>query len=158
MVILGIDPGTASIGYGVLKVTSPGKIRCLDCGLIKTDPQVSFPKRLEKISKDFDLFLKKYQPSLVSIESVFFFKNLKTFIPVSRATGVIILGAAKRKIPIVEFTPLQVKSKIAEYGRAEKRDVQRKIRKILNYKGRFEQDDVADALGVAVCAALSLRP
>ncbi len=159
MIVLGIDPGLATIGYGVLETSGSQKkprVRCLAYGLIETTPDHPFPQRLEKISRDFDALVKKYQPGLIAIESVFFFKNLKTFIPVSRAEGVIILGAAKRKVPIIEFTPIQVKARVANYGRAEKEEVQKKIVEILRLKSIPKPDDVTDALGVALCGVFSL--
>jgi len=158
MIILGIDPGTATIGYGVLN-SQPGtkklKIACLAYGLIETTPEDSFPSRLKKIDREYARLLKKYQPGLIAIESVFFFRNLKTFIPVSRASGVLILGAARKNIPIMEFTPLQVKSLVANYGRADKKDLQRKIKRALGLNKIPEPDDIADALAVALCAAYS---
>jgi crossover junction endodeoxyribonuclease RuvC len=159
MIILGIDPGTATTGYGVLKTTNlktRTRIDCLAHGLIETSPDKSFPDRLKKISRDLDILIKKHQPGLIAIESVFFFRNLKTFVPVNRAMGVIILGAAKKKIPIMEFTPLQVKLIVANYGHADKKDVQKRITKLLRLKALPKPDDVADALGVALCGALSL--
>jgi crossover junction endodeoxyribonuclease RuvC len=159
MIILGIDPGTATTGYGVLKATNlktRTRIDCLAHGLIETSPDKSFPDRLKKISRDLDILIKKHQPGLIAIESVFFFRNLKTFVPVNRAIGVIILGAAKKKIPIMEFTPLQVKLIVANYGHADKMDVQKRITKLLRLKALPKPDDVADALGVALCGALSL--
>ncbi|PIR58400.1 MAG: crossover junction endodeoxyribonuclease RuvC [Parcubacteria group bacterium CG10_big_fil_rev_8_21_14_0_10_35_15] len=160
MTILGIDPGTATIGYGVLRVSTIKKkkeikpvVKCLAYGLIETTPKNSFPDRLKKISKDYNGLIKKHKPDLIAIESVFFFRNLKTFIPVSRATGVLILGAAKNNIPIIEFTPPQIKLRITGYGRAEKEDLQKKVEKILNLDKIPKPDDIADALGVALCAA-----
>jgi len=176
MIILGIDPGTATIGYGILKVypqkkkskakpkmnssnsfcAPAAKIECLAYGLIETTPENSFPNRLKKISRDYNGLINKHRPDLIAIESVFFFRNLKTFIPVSRATGVLILGAAKKNIPIIEFTPLQIKLRVAGYGRAEKEDLQKKVEEILNLEKIPKPDDIADALGVALCAAFSL--
>ncbi|MDP3093832.1 MAG: crossover junction endodeoxyribonuclease RuvC [bacterium] len=160
MTILGIDPGTATIGYGILETkVSKGqksKISCLGFGLIETSPTQSFPARLKRISLELDALIRKHRPGLIAIESVFFFRNLKTFVPVSRATGVIILGAAKRKIPLVEFTPLQVKVRVANDGRAEKKEVQNKIKKILGLKEIPKPDDIADALGVALCGAFAI--
>lgn len=159
MVILGIDPGTATIGYGVLRAQRKKgknqKIKCLAYGLIETTPDHSFPSRLKKISREYNGLINKYRPDLIAIESVFFFRNLKTFIPVSRACGVLILGAAKKNIPIIEFTPLQVKSKVADYGRAEKKDLQKKVEQILDIEKIPKPDDIADALAVALCAIFS---
>jgi len=163
MIILGIDPGTATIGYGVLRVSfqkkkskAKPKIECLAYGLIETTPKNSFPNRLKKISRDYNCLINKHRPDLIAIESVFFFRNLKTFIPVSRATGVLILGAAKKNVPIIEFTPLQIKLRVAGYGRAEKEDLQKKVEEILSLEKIPKPDDIADALGVALCAAFSL--
>ncbi len=161
MTILGIDPGTATIGYGVVRASLlKGKkqnIKCLGYGLIETTPNCSFPSRLKKISRDYNGLINKYQPDLIAIESVFFFRNLKTFIPVSRASGVLILGAAKKNIPIMEFTPLQIKLKVADYGHAEKKDLQKKVEKILNLGKIPKPDDIADALAVALCAVFSQK-
>ncbi len=162
MVILGIDPGTAALGYGVLRKTGFGKrnkfkLACLSFGLISTTPDMPFPKRLEKISKEFNVLVKKYRPDLIAIESVFFFKNLKTFIPVSRAEGVIILGAAKNNVAIIEFSPIQIKARVAGYGRAEKKDVLKKVLKLLKLKEVPKPDDIADALAVAACAAIGAK-
>lgn len=176
MIILGIDPGAATIGYGVLRVSlqkkkskakpkmnpsnsfcaPAAKIECLAYGLIETTPENSFPNRLKKISRDYNGLINKHRPDLIAIESVFFFRNLKTFIPVSRATGVLILGAAKKNIPIMEFAPLQIKLRVAGYGKAEKKDLQKKVEEILNLDKIPKPDDIADALGVALCAAFSL--
>lgn len=162
MVILGIDPGTAAIGYGVVRMTDfklrqKMKVKCLAYGLIETSRDHSFPIRLKIISQKIRALIKNYRPNLIAIESVFFFKNLKTFIPVSRAEGVIILEAAKKGIPVIEFTPIQVKSKVANYGRAEKEVVQKRIKQILKLKEMPRPDDVADALGVALCGVLSVK-
>jgi crossover junction endodeoxyribonuclease RuvC len=162
MVILGIDPGTAAIGYGVVKMTDfklrqRTRVKCLAYGLIETSRNYSFPVRLKIISREIRALIKNYRPSLIAIESVFFFKNLKTFIPVSRAEGVIILEAAKKNVPVIEFTPIQVKSIVANYGRAEKEVVQKRIKQILKLKEIPQPDDVADALGVALCGVFSIR-
>ncbi len=159
MIILGIDPGTATIGYGVIRAQlqkgKKQKIKCLAYGLIETKPDQSFPNRLKKISREYNGLINKYKPDLIAMESVFFFRNLKTFIPVSRACGVLILESAKKNIPIIEFTPLQVKLKVADYGRAEKKDLQKKVEKILNLGKIPKPDDIADALAVAICAVFA---
>ena len=158
MIILGIDPGTATIGYGLIKTKRRKRYRrcfeCLGYGLIQTNPSLSLPIRLKKINNDLSRIIRKYQPEILAIERLYFFKNLKTAIPVSQAEGVILLTAAKKKIPVEFFTPLQVKSMITNNGWAKKNEVQKKIKKILNIKESFKSDDIADALAIAVCGAL----
>lgn len=151
MIILGIDPGTATTGYGVIKSGRQKKLICLDFGCIKTDPSLNPAERLKKINQDLNKLIKKYRPQALAIENVFFFKNLKTALPVSQAKGVILLTAAKKKIPILEFTPLQIKMGLAGYGRAEKKQIQKILKVLLNLKQLPQPDDASDALAVAVC-------
>lgn len=168
MIILGIDPGTATTGYGVIEATiknSPQgeKLRVFDYGCIDTDPFYSPGDRLKTIHNGVCRLMEKHKPDLVSIENVYFFKNLKTAMPVSQAKGVILLAAAKKKIPIFEFTPLQVKMTVAGYGKAEKKQVKEMVVRLLNLEGfdakknGRKKDDASDALGVALCAALKNR-
>ncbi len=167
MIILGIDPGTATTGYGFVKINnlksknkkelSRLSFDSLQHGVIKTDPALTTPERLKKISNDLNKLIRKHQPQILAIENVYFFKNLKTALPVSQAKGVILLAAAKKKIPVYEFTPLQVKKTITNYGWAEKQKVQKKIRVLLKLKGKPLGDDVADALAIAVCCAKFLE-
>ena len=158
MIILGIDPGTATTGYGLIKTKrkkgSKRRFECVGYGLIQTSPSLSTPERLKKINNDLSRIIKKYQPQILAIESLYFFKNFKTAIPVSQAEGVILLTAAKKKIPVEFFTPLQVKSIIANNGWAKKDEVQKKIKKILKIKEDLRPDDIADALAIATCSAL----
>jgi len=158
MIILGIDPGTATTGFGVIK-KSKEKIKVLDYGCIETLPGICDGDRLKIISNKLNKLIKEYQPKMMAVETLFFFKNLKTVMPVSKAKGVILLTAAKKNIPVFEFTPLQVKMTIANYGRAEKKQVQRMIQTMLCLEEKPEQkdrrkDDATDALGVALCCAL----
>jgi len=148
MIILGIDPGTANTGYGVLKKTKV--LKCLDYGVINTTPNSNPGERLKKINNELSKIIKKYRPNAMAIENVYFFKNLKTIIPVSQAGGAILLMAAKKKIPVYEFTPLQVKLTIAGNGRADKKRVQKKIKKLLKLKETPTPDDAADALAIAL--------
>jgi len=161
MIILGIDPGTATTGFGVIK--KEGKeIKVLDYGCIETLPGVCDGDRLKIISNKLNKIIKKYQPKVMAVETLFFFKNLKTVMPVSQAKGVILLSASKNKIPVYEFTPLQVKMTIANYGRAEKKQVQRMIQIMLCLEEKPEQkdrrkDDATDALGIALCYAFKKK-
>ncbi len=154
MIIIGIDPGTASTGYGVIESKNKRDFKCLDYGLIKTLPIFSASERLKKINNDLSKLIKKHRPEIMIVESLYFFKNLKTAIPVSQAKGVILLTAAKNKIPIIEFTPLQAKMTITGYGRSEKPAVQKKIKSLLNLKEIPKPDDAADALAIALTYVL----
>ena len=157
MIILGIDPGTATTGYGAIRKIGGQKtkrrknLKCLEYGCIRTDPRLTASERLKKIHKRITELIIQHQPSVLAVESLYFFKNLKTAIPVSQAKGVILLAAAQKKIPVEEFTPLQIKMVIAGYGKAEKKQIQKKIKALLKLKELPRPDDAADALAVALC-------
>jgi crossover junction endodeoxyribonuclease RuvC len=163
MIILGIDPGTATTGYGVIKKTPRGKkpknsfgFEYLIHGVIKTTTDKTAAQRLNKIHIELTKILKKHQPSVMAVESLYFFKNLKTALPVSQARGVILMAAAQKRLPIHEFTPLQMKMIVTGHGRAEKKDVQEMIKKILSLDEIPRPDDAADALGIAICCGLKI--
>jgi len=159
MIILGVDPGTATTGWGLIKKprTKNGKIKTLDFGCIKTAPSLNDGERLKIINNELNKLIKKHQPKVLAVENIYFFKNLKTAMPVSQAKGVILLTAAKKKIPVYEFTPLQVKMAITGYGKAEKKQVQKMISVLLDLKEVPKQDDAADALGIALCYLFDSR-
>lgn len=148
MIILGIDPGVATTGYGVVEMQK--KLKCLGYGVIKTEPTLIMAERLKKINNDLNKLIRKYRPDALAVENIYFFKNLKTAMPVSQAKGVILLTAAKKNIPVHEVTPLQAKMTITGYGRAEKKQVQKMIKILLHLKEIPEPDDAADALAVAI--------
>ena len=157
MTIIGIDPGLASTGYGIIrylpdKKTKEKAFQCLEYGLIETEPSLPIQKRLEKLYRFLVLLLKKHSPDLMAIETVYFFKNLKTVIPVSQARGIVLLAAAGKNLDIKEITPLQVKMAITGYGSAEKPQIQETVKLLLNLKEIPRPDDVGDALAVAICA------
>jgi crossover junction endodeoxyribonuclease RuvC len=168
MIIIGVDPGVATIGYAIIKTKNPKhkhfnreeKPKVIDFGCIITEPNSSAGERLKKIYNELNKLIKKHKPNIISVENLYFFKNLKTAMPVSQAKGVILFTAAKHKIPVYEFTPLQVKMTITGYGKAEKRQVQKMTKELLNLSGfdlkekNRKKDDATDALGVAICAAL----
>ncbi|MBU3918868.1 crossover junction endodeoxyribonuclease RuvC [Patescibacteria group bacterium] len=156
MIILGVDPGTATTGWGVIKIENGGNLEYLDCGCIKTSKDLKAEDRLNQIYNELFKIIKDFSPKILVVEKLFFFKNAKTAIPVSQARGVILLAGAKKKIPIYEFTPLQVKLNIVGYGRAEKIQVQKMIKKILNLDEIPRPDDAADALGLAISYAYLL--
>lgn len=154
MIIFGIDPGIAIVGYGVIDYTG-NKFKVIDYGAILTEPNKSFPERLKEIYKELNELLEKHKPDAVAIEELFFNKNVKTAITVGQARGVQVLAAVNRGIELYEYTPLQVKQGVVGYGRAEKRQVQEMVKLILNLSTIPKPDDVADALAVAVCHAHS---
>lgn len=154
-IILGIDPGFADTGFGVIK--NEGQIIThLSYGSIKTHSKAQFPDRLFSLHNELKEIIKKYQPSLIAIEKLFFAQNTKTAIDVGQARGVILLTAIQEKKEIVEFTPLQVKLAITGYGRADKKQIQEMVRILLQLKIIPHPDDAADALAIAICASRHL--
>ncbi|MPN32736.1 Crossover junction endodeoxyribonuclease RuvC [bioreactor metagenome] len=152
MIILGIDPGIAIVGYGIMEYKN-NKFRVIDYGAITTPSTMNTTKRLERIYKGIDTLIKNYNIDEVGVEELFFNKNVKTAITVAQARGVILLGCAHNDKPIYEYTPLQVKQGVVGYGRAEKSQVQQMVTSMLNLKEIPKPDDVADALAVAICHA-----
>jgi len=155
-IILGIDPGIADTGYGLIQTDKNNKLHCLDFGSIRTKANLGLPDRLEKLAKDLDLIIKKYRPQIVAVEDLFFCRNVKTALTVGHARGVILLTIKKNKLPLLEFTPLQVKQAVSTYGRASKSQVQEMVKLILGLKTIPKPDDAADALAVAICGLNSL--
>lgn len=156
MIICGIDPGTATTGYGIIK-KDKRSLQCIDYGSIKTEPFLSAAERLNKLYNELNKLFKKYQPEIVATETLYFFKNAKTAIQVSEARGVILLAAVKKRVLIKEYTPLQIKINICGYGRAEKKQVQKMVKEVLNLKEIPHSDDAADALAIALCAIYEIR-
>lgn len=152
MIILGIDPGTNRVGYGVLKNNS-GSLKSLDYGCVNLKSSKAHNGNLLDIHNAVCSLINKWQPDILAIEKLFFFKNAKTVIRVSEARGVILLAAFKNKIDVVEFTPLQVKQAVSAYGRAQKAAVQKMVRLILGLAKDPQPDDAADALAIAICCA-----
>jgi len=155
MIILGIDPGTAATGYGVIK--KDNNLEMIDYGCIETTTDYSTAERLNILDKELSKIIKKYQPERIAIEDIFFFKNIKTAIKVSQARGVVLARAAKTKMQIIEYTPLQIKQAVTSYGRADKNQVQQMVKLLLNLKQIPKPDDAADALAAAICCANSTR-
>ena len=156
MIILGIDPGTATTGYGIIKkikgveIIKKRGLKCLEYGLIKTDSSLSDGERLRILHLQVSRLIAKYKPWVMAIENIYFFKNLKSAFPVSQAKGVILLAAAKKKIPIFEIAPMQAKMAITGYGRAEKEEVQKAVKFLLRLNEVPKPDDAADALAIAL--------
>jgi len=160
MIIIGIDPGSVIVGFSILRKNKDRSLEVIDFGCIITDKFATTGERLKKIHSEIEKLIEKHKPNMMSIENLFFFKNLKTVMPVSQTKGVILLAAAEKKLPVCEFTPLQMKMAIAGYGRAEKKQVQEMIKKTVDIscfdlkKSNRKKDDAFDALGVAICAAI----
>ena len=152
MIILGIDPGFARTGYGLIEVNG-NSFKMIDYGVIETESGLEFNLRLKKIFEDLNELIKKYKPLAVSVEKIFFCKNTKTAIDVSHARGVVILTASENNLKIFEFTPPEVKRAITGYGKAEKQQMQKMVQILLKLKEIPWPDDAADALALAICAA-----
>lgn len=153
MIILGIDPGIAIVGYGVLEYVK-GKFRTIAMGSIETPAGVDVEERLKMIYDDMCEIIDAYQPDEMAIEELFFNTNQKTGIAVAQARGVILLAAVQKKIKISEYTPLQVKQSVVGYGRAEKKQVIALVKMMLGMEA-LKLDDTADALALAICHAHS---
>jgi len=156
MVILGIDPGTATTGFGVLE-SSGGKLSVIDHGCIFTDSKLEMPERLDLIGENLKKIISKYKPHAIAVEELFFFKNAKTVISVGQARGVILYIGKNMKLKVYEYTPLQVKQAVVGYGRAEKKQMQNMVKMVLGLESIPKPDDAADALAVAICCANSMR-
>ena len=154
MVILGIDPGYAIVGYGVVSYNA-NRFNVLEYGAVTTEAGVKFSSRISEIYDDVSKIILRTKPDALSIEKLFFDTNTTTAIDVAQARGVILLAAAKHGVPIFEYTPLQVKSSVTGYGRAEKNQVMDMIKSILRLEKIPKPDDTADALALAVCHAHS---
>jgi crossover junction endodeoxyribonuclease RuvC len=152
MIILGIDPGTATTGFGIINQTK-NQPELVNFGVISTKKELSDAQRLEILAGDIEELIKKYKPVAVGIEKLFLTTNQKTVMTVSQARGVALYIAQKNKLPIFEFTPLQVKSFICGYGKAEKKQVQYVVQKTFKLKSPPKPDDAADAIAIALCAA-----
>lgn len=150
MIILGIDPGYAIVGYGVLDYKN-NRFSVLDYGAITTEAGTPFNERLEIIYDRLSELIARWKPDAMSVEKVFYNSNAKTVIDVSQARGVIMLAAQKGRVNVFEYTPLQVKQSVVGYGRADKKQVQEMVRRILSLETVPKPDDTADALAMAVC-------
>lgn len=148
--ILGIDPGYATIGYGIVEYDN-FRFKTIAYGAITTSPDKSFTERLYDIYEDVSTLIKNYKPDSLSIEKLFFNTNTKTAIDVAQARGIILLAARMSNIDIFEYTPLQVKQSITGYGRAEKHQVMEMVKNLLQLNSVPKPDDTADALALAIC-------
>ena len=156
MRVIGIDPGTAIVGFGIIDYIEK-KYKVVHYGCIYTSKDLPMEKRISAIYDELDNILKKYSPTHMAVEDLFYFKNAKTIISVGQARGVILLCGEKNNIPQVSFTPLQIKMGITGYGRAEKKQVQQMVQRILKLSEIPQPDDAADALAIAITHINSLN-
>ncbi len=154
MIILGIDPGVAIVGYGVIEYKN-GRMRPIDFGKVTSPAGMDLPKRLKMVYDGITQLIEMHHPDVVAVEELFFNTNVTTAIAVGHARGVILLAAANSNTKIYEYTPLQIKQAVAGYGRADKNQVQQMVKMFLKLSEVPKPDDTADALAVAICHANS---
>lgn len=154
MIILGIDPGYAITGYGIIVKDKDG-LKALDYGVITTPTKSYFPQRLCSVHEGLAHLIDKFKPDCIAVEELFFSRNTTTAIGTAQARGVAVLAAAQNNKPVFEYTPLQVKVAVTGYGRAEKIQIQEMVKRLLKLKNYPKPDDAADALAVAICHAHS---
>ena len=152
MRIMGIDPGVATIGFGVVDAER-GKQQLVRCGVITTPAGIPLSSRLLQISRDMAELLGQFRPDAVAVEELFFTKNITTGIAVAHGRGVILLELERAGVPVYEYTPMQVKQAVAGYGKADKRQVMAMTARLLKMKEIPRPDDAADALALAICHA-----
>jgi crossover junction endodeoxyribonuclease RuvC len=157
VIVLGVDPGTAATGYGIIEQRPEG-LRAVDYGCMDTSPDVSLPERLVAIHALVRDLIELHRPSLMGVERLFFSRNVQTAFAVGQARGVVLLAAGAAAVPVREATPNEVKSAVAGYGAADKGQVQRMVQLVLGMTELPAPDDAADALAVAICVANRERP
>lgn len=150
MIVIGVDPGLATVGFGVLH-SDKGKISPVSYGCIRTSADKETPQRLLEIFDEITVLFNKYRPQAIAVEKLFFCKNVTNGLSVSEARGVIFLAAQQHNIPVHEYTPNQVKQAITGSGRAQKKQMQEMIKRLLDLDEIPEPDDAADGLSIALC-------
>lgn len=157
MRILGIDPGTAITGFGVIEAEN-GKTSLVAAGVIRTPAKQQLEQRLKTIFDELGRLIKEYQPEQIAVEQLYFAANVTTAIAVSHARGVVLLLAAQSNLEVADYTPLQVKQALTGYGRADKNQIQQMVKELLKLKQLPTPDDAADALAVAICHSAMISP
>jgi crossover junction endodeoxyribonuclease RuvC len=157
MIVLGIDPGTATTGWGVVHKDSDDNLRLVDCGAVRTPASKPMPLRLREIFQSMRDLLAQHQPDAVAVEELFFSTNVRTAMSVGQARGVVMVAAALADLPVHEYTPLEIKQAISGYGGADKAQVQQMTALLLGLDAVPTPDDAADAIAVAVCHLHSAR-
>ena len=157
MIILGIDPGIATLGYGVIEKDARGNFRAIDCGVVTTPKDEGLPVRLAMLEEGVAKILEKYKPDEVAMEELFFSKNITTGIAVAHARGVALLTCVKTCGRLYEYTPMQIKQALTGYGKADKKQIQSTVTSILKLPSIPKPDDAADALAIALCHGFAGR-
>lgn len=156
MRIIGIDPGTGILGFGVIDVDK-NKMDCVDAGVIKTAVHEDDSVKLETIYNELTEIIKQHKPRIMAVEKLFFAQNVTTAMTVAQARGVVLLLGKKHKMELFEFTPLQIKQALTGYGKAQKIQIQEMVKTILKLKTIPKPDDAADALATAITCAMNMR-
>ena len=151
MLVIGIDPGTAITGYGLVREDETGKLIAVDYGVITTPSSMQMPDRLSVIYEELNTVLSKYKPHTSAVEKIFFSKNVKTAMSVGQARGVVLLSLAQTGIDIANYSPNEIKLSVTGYGGADKRQIQEMVKVLLELEEIPKPDDAADALAVAIC-------
>ncbi len=151
MLVLGIDPGTATTGYGLVRQTENGELHAIAYGVITTPPGTPMPSRLDSLYQDLTALIHLHRPDAAAVEELFFQKNVRTAITVAQGRGVVLLACAQNQVPVDEYTPLEIKNTVAGYGGADKKQMQQMVRMLLNLEDIPRPDDAADALATAIC-------
>jgi len=157
MLVIGIDPGTATTGYGLVRELEDGSLEAVDFGVILTPASAPMPERLEQLYQQLNDILLLHRPASGAVEKLFFQRNVTTAISVGQARGVALLALAQAGLGVSEYTPMEIKQAVAGYGGADKRQIQQMVRALLNLEDVPRPDDAADALAVAICHLHSAR-
>lgn len=157
MLVVGIDPGTAITGFGVVRQTNNDHLQAVAYGVINTDAGLGLEKRLDQIFTQLESLLMLHRPNCAAVEQLFFSKNVKTALAVGQARGVALLALTRSGLPVAEYTPMQIKQAVVGYGGADKNQVQQMVRVLLDLPEIPQPDDAADALAVAICHLHTLQ-
>ncbi len=157
MRILGIDPGTGILGFGVIDVDKSSKMKLVDAGVIRTPVHEDDSVRLLTIFNELKSIILEFKPEVMSVEKLFFARNVTTAMTVSQARGVVLLLGMQHELELHEFTPMQIKQAVTGYGGADKKQIQEMVRVLLQLKEIPKPDDAADALAAAICCSMTLR-
>lgn len=157
MRILGIDPGTGILGFGIIDIDVKGKAKLVDAGVIRTPVKETDSNRLATIYDELHEIITEFTPAIMSVEKLFFARNVTTAMSVAQARGVVLLCGKQHKLELFEYTPMQIKQALTGYGRADKKQMQEMVRVILELKDAPKPDDCADALAAAICHAMQAK-